>query len=86
MSSLSLDEDEEGGALSLDDEPTSGTLGYVVRLSPDSPYAKMPASLLQGKVVKTSFKVINVTDFDANLPEINPGPAYREITIVEVEG
>jgi len=94
MDALSLDDDEPS-ALALDDEQPAEKLAYVVRLHPDSPYVKMPAFLLQGKVVQTSelmdiedhyFKVTNVTDFDANLPGLNPGPAYREITVVEVEG
>jgi len=84
LSSLSLEDDEPQG-LSLDDEPEE-KFAYVLRLFPDSPYAKVPFSLLKGKVVMVSelsdpedyyYKVIKIVEYDN---------VERHITVIEVEG
>lgn len=83
---LSLDDDEPTPGLALGlDEDDSPQEFITIKLAPDSPYVKMPANELQGLVVTASYKVTNVTDYDAGT-QVNPGPAYREITIVEVKG
>lgn len=81
---LSLD-DEEPTALSLDDDEAPPQWALRIKLDPSSMYAKMPAGELQGLVITSTFKVTDVTDFDAGCDPSNPNlPAYRVITVIEV--